>query len=72
MCIAGIAYIAVIIFMSISSWVHELLDREAIYAAIASTSVASNVIFCVLPVPWIWQLQMSKNLWNDSRRKRIC
>jgi hypothetical protein len=60
MCITGLAYIAVVIFMSISSWVHELLDREAIYAATASTSVASNVIFCVLPAPWIWELETSK------------
>jgi hypothetical protein len=60
MCIAGIGYIAVITVISIYSWVPELLDREAIYRATASTSVASNVVFCALPAPWIWELKISK------------
>jgi peptidoglycan biosynthesis protein MviN/MurJ (putative lipid II flippase) len=60
MCIAGIGYIAVITFISIYSWVPELLDREAKYRATASTSVASNVVFCVLPTPWILKLKMFK------------
>jgi hypothetical protein len=60
MCTAGIGYVAVIIWISIYSWVSELPNHETIYTVAASASVASNSVICVLPIPWIWILEKPK------------
>jgi hypothetical protein len=60
MCTAGIGYVAVIIWISIYSWVSELPNQETIYIVAASASVASNSVICVLPIWWIWRLEKPK------------